>query len=89
VLAPAVEDIDAGGAAGETAGANVLDPREARRLVKRQRFQEHGVDEAEHRGAGPDAEGEREDGGGSEAGGLAELAQRVAERVHGGLFFNR
>src|SRR5205823_14859875 len=41
--------------------------------------QEHGVDEAEDRGVGADAEGEGEHGDGGEAGGLAKHAQSVTQ----------
>ena len=42
--------------------------------VKRQRPQQHGVDDAEDRGGGAGAEAEGEDGDGGERGGAAPLA---------------
>jgi hypothetical protein len=51
-------------------------------------LEEDAVDYAEEGGGGSDAEGEGEDGGEGEAGGLAELTEAVAnvleERVHAG-----
>ena len=46
--------------------------------------QEDGVDQGEDGGVGADAESEGEDGGGSEAGSLPQLSQRIAHVLHQG-----
>jgi hypothetical protein len=52
--------------------------------MKRQWSKEDGVDDAEHRGACADTEGEGEDGSDSEAAGFRELTKSKAEIIHGG-----
>ena len=49
------------------------------RMSDRERAQHHGVDQAEDRRVGADAEGEREDGDQREAGAPAQHARRVAQ----------
>ena len=54
------------------------DDDEAAAVAVGEGFEEDAVDDAEEGGGGSYAEGEGEDGGEGEAGGLAELAQAVA-----------
>ena len=49
-----------------------------------QRFQQNAVEHTEHRGVGPDAEPERDDGQEGEAGGLRRWGKLVASRRAGG-----
>jgi len=44
-----------------------------------QRLEKHGVENAEDGRGGADAEGERKDGGGGEAGAVTELAECVTK----------
>ena len=73
------------GAEGGSAFAEVLignfDPhhRQAIGRWERQRPQQHGVQHSEHRGAGADGEGQRQDRAGGEARAAAEAAQGVAK----------
>ena len=53
--------------------------RQPLRLRKRQRLQHRRVHDAEHDGVGADAEGQREDGDGGEAGRGTQRADRVAD----------
>jgi hypothetical protein len=48
-------------------------------------FEENGVDDGEESGGGSNAQGEGEDGGDGEGGGLAELAEAVAEILQDGV----
>ena len=62
---------------GQPARTHVLDPHQALAIAKWERSQQHGVNEAEHGRASPDAEGERKHGNGGEAGVLQQLAGGV------------
>ncbi|PYQ99584.1 MAG: hypothetical protein DMF96_06480 [Acidobacteria bacterium] len=53
------------------------------RIPHRQRAEHQGVDQAENRSVRADAEGEREDGDGGEAGRAAHHAEGIAEILHG------
>ena len=73
--------------AREAAGVVVGDPDQPLRLVKGQRAQEQGVDDAEYGGAGADTEPDDEDGEGGECGvpaqrskGVAQILQNAVER---------
>src|SRR5437588_367305 len=55
------------------------------RLGEGERPEEHAVEHREDRGAGADADGQREDGRGREAGTLAQGAKGEADILHGSL----
>ena len=63
------------------------DGDDARGIAEREVAQEHGVDHAEDGGIGADAEGQRQDRDGGEAGRLAEQAEPVAEVLRPGRHF--
>jgi hypothetical protein len=89
VLAPLVEVAGIGSSVGEEffeEADSLPDDDETAAVAVGEGLEEDAVDYAEEGGGGSDAEGEGEDGGEGEAGGLAELAEAVAdvlqERVH-------
>jgi hypothetical protein len=51
---------------------------EFRGFIDRERMEENGVDDGENGGVGADAEAEREDGDGGEAGAFEEVAESAA-----------
>jgi len=70
---------DLGGLAREAAGVVVGDPDQPFGLVKRQRAKQQGIDDAEYRGAGADAESHDENGEGGESRVAAQRSKRVAQ----------
>jgi hypothetical protein len=52
---------------------------QALRIPERERLQQDGVDDGEHRGVGADAEGQSEDGEEREAGRSSEQPERVPD----------
>ena len=66
---------------GQAIPRSAVQRDETVRVREGQRLEEHGVEDAEDGGGRADAERERKDGGGGEAGAVTELAECVTKRL--------